>query len=57
MNAMSESTGIAAEAMAIYAQTAGAAVGRLEAEQERLAILQGQYVVGTRALFVSAVST
>jgi len=49
MNAMAESTGVAAEAMAIYTQSAGAAIGRLKAEQERLAILQGQYQVGVRA--------
>ena len=49
MDGMAESTGVAAEAMAIYSQSAGASIGRLEAEQERLAILQGQYQVGVRA--------
>jgi TP901 family phage tail tape measure protein len=49
MNEMAESTGLADEAFALYAQSAGASVERLEAEQQRLAILQGEYQVGARA--------
>jgi len=44
-----ESAGLASEAFAQFASSAQAQVERLAAEQERLAILQGQYQVGIRA--------
>jgi TP901 family phage tail tape measure protein len=44
-------TGVASEAFAIFAESAQSQVERLAAEQERLAILQGQYQTTFRAAF------
>jgi TP901 family phage tail tape measure protein len=49
MRQHSDSAGLASEAFAIFAETAQGQVERLEAAQQRLAILQGEYQVGARA--------
>lgn len=49
MREHAESAGLASEAFALFSQSAQAQVERLEANQQRLAILQGQFQVGSRA--------
>jgi hypothetical protein len=49
MDGMAQSGGVASEAFSLFAESAQADVDRLAAQQERLAILQGQYQVGVRA--------
>jgi TP901 family phage tail tape measure protein len=49
MQEMGLSAGLASDAFAIFAGTSQAQVERLQAAQERLAILQGEYQVGARA--------
>jgi TP901 family phage tail tape measure protein len=49
MDAHASSAGVASDAFAAFTDSAQADVDRLAAQQERLAILQGQYQVGIRA--------